>query len=422
MTKQMRFTGAIIAIYLFSSGINAANARDYYVSKNGSDSASGTSSSPWRTIKKAMSAPLNPGDRVVVRPGIYNEGVYIRSGGSASADVTLLSEVPGGAKITPPDKKIGIQIAANFVTVDGFEVFNGNAGGIVGSSVHHVTVSNNISHDNSGSGIFFGASDFLTIDGNEVYRTASAGVTSGLSILHPQNVTGNKSTEGFRIVVRNNIFHHNKTITGKAHTDGNGMILDDYNCHHSCNAAGQVPYKFKTLVENNISYSNGGKGIQVAFSSNATIRNNTAWHNSTDLVNSTSTWKAELSNMEGDNNLWVNNIAIADPSINKNNRAIMNVSYNKVANSNVRYYNNITYSGKSGDASVLKNNNNAVPTVGNGNKLGVNPRLVNAPTNFRLQSSSPAIDSGTAQFGLPAEDIDGGRRSIRTVDMGAYEQ
>ena len=41
-------------------------------------------------------------------------------------------------------------------------------------------------------------------------------------------------------------------------------------------------YTFPTLVENNLVYSNGGKGIQIQLSDNVTIRNNTAYHNNLD--------------------------------------------------------------------------------------------------------------------------------------------
>ncbi len=64
----------------------------YYVSTTGSDSANGNSDSPWRTISHAMDSPLQPGDEVVVRPGMYFEkyGVAMKAG-SADGYITLRS-------------------------------------------------------------------------------------------------------------------------------------------------------------------------------------------------------------------------------------------------------------------------------------------------------------------------------------------
>jgi serralysin len=67
---------------------------------------------------------------------------------------------------------------------------------------------------------------------------------------------------------------------------------------------------------------------------------------------------------------------------------------------------------------------NATPRSSDGNKLGVNPRFVKAARSgfdFRLASGSPAIDAGTAAFGLPAKDLAGRARAQGTVDIGAYE-
>lgn len=67
---------------------------------------------------------------------------------------------------------------------------------------------------------------------------------------------------------------------------------------------------------------------------------------------------------------------------------------------------------------------NATPRSSDGNKLGVNPSFVKAARSgfdFRLESGSPAIDAGTAAFGLSAKDLAGRARAQGTVDIGAYE-
>ena len=103
----------------------------YYVATNGSDSGNGGSGSPWRTISKAMKAKLKPGDEVVVRSGTYKEWVVVNKDGAAGRYITVRSEMPGGAKIDVPDgKTYGINVNANYVKVDGFEVFGSTRSGI----------------------------------------------------------------------------------------------------------------------------------------------------------------------------------------------------------------------------------------------------------------------------------------------------
>ena len=59
--------------------------------------------------------------------------------------------------------------------------------------------------------------------------------------------------------------------------------MDDF--HNSQNGSAAGNYPFTTLVENNLVYGNGGKGIQVFLSDNVTIRNNTAYFNNRDKLN-----------------------------------------------------------------------------------------------------------------------------------------
>ncbi|HRO25442.1 MAG TPA: right-handed parallel beta-helix repeat-containing protein, partial [Promineifilum sp.] len=334
----------------------------YYVATNGNNSGSGTSSSPWRTISKAMTANLKSGDEVVVRSGTYNEGVYITKNG-----ITLRSEVPGGAKVDPPSGKIGIHIAGDHVTVKGFEVYGSTSAGIVGKKVHHVNVFDNKVHDNKDNGIVFIQSDFVTIDGNVVYENASMSARSGISIFHPENITGSK-TGGYRIIVRNNVSYKNKNDSG--HTDGNGIIFDDFNATQD----GKLPaYKFPSLIENNLLYNNGGPGVMVYLSENVTVRGNTAWKNNLDTKNS-GTWRAEFQNQASDNTTWVNNTAVADKSVNKHNAAIGSFTYSGDKNTGVTWSGNTTFNGQGGDPAVNTNNGNAGPSAG-ANRLGVNPGL-----------------------------------------------
>jgi parallel beta-helix repeat protein len=380
----------------------------YYVSTNGSDNGNGSASSPWRTISKAMRADLKSGDEVVVRSGTYKESVTISQDG-----VTLRSEVRGGAKIdVPSDGQLGINVNANHVKVDGFEVFGSDKSGIGGRRVHHVEITNNKSHDNETAGIYFQQSEFITIEGNVVYENARSGPSSGISVHNAQNITGDTWTKGYRFIIRDNVSYDNVAKSGPR-TDANGIIIDDF---RTTKEPHLNAYKFATLVENNVVYNNGGKGIQVVWSDYVTVRNNTAWHNSTDQK-SDSTWRAELSNTQSSYNTWINNIAVANPKLDKHNVAISSISTGDYKNKDVVWHNNLTFNGDKGEDSVRANGNNSFPTSENGNKLGVDPKFANAPFNFKLEFGSPAIDGGTHRFGTGQLPLDG----KGTIDIGAFQ-
>ncbi len=390
----------------------------YYVATNGNNSSAGSSASPWKTISHAMQSNLKPGDVVIVRPGTYAEAVTINKGGSSAGDVTLKAEVPGEALIRPPASGWnGISVNANYVTIDGFDIKGARGDGIEANNVHHVNVLNNTVSGSGESGIQFNWAEFITIDGNTTFGNAISGWYSGISIYQNRNITGDTTTGGFRTVVRNNISYDNVTKNGE-HTDGNGIIIDDF---QSTQTNGHPNYTYPTLIENNLVYENGGKGIQVTWSDSVTVRNNTAWHNNQDSLNP-GTWRGELSNSASSNNTWVNNIAVADPTINRNNTAIDNTSSGGYVNKNVVWSNNLTFNETAGQSSVRTDGGNAAPNAANGNKLGVNPLFVDAPGgDFHIRAGSPAIDAGTNRYGLGATDLDGDARAIGTVDIGSDE-
>ena len=54
------------------AGSRAAQATEYYVSPNGSNSNDGTFDHPWKTVEYAL-GQLSPGDVLYLRAGIYYE-------------------------------------------------------------------------------------------------------------------------------------------------------------------------------------------------------------------------------------------------------------------------------------------------------------------------------------------------------------
>ena len=141
------------------------------------------------------------------------------------------------------------------------------------------------------------------------------------------------------------------------HIDGNEIIFDDFKSAQD----GKIgAYKFASLIENNLAYQNGGSGIMVFSSDNVTVRGNTVWRNNLDNK-SNSSWRAELQNQKSDNVTWIDNVAVTDLSVNRNNTAIGNFSFKGDNNTNVVWRNNTTFNGRNGDNSVSTNFGNSAP-------------------------------------------------------------
>jgi serralysin len=409
--------------------------RTFYVSTAGNDANPGTLDKPFATIMGALNrvADLGAGDRVVVLPGTYAEAVNVIRGGDASAYFTLASQVPFGAKIrSPASSYSAVNIQKNFVTIDGFDVQSGGGGhGIEATYLdgdtkkngpHHISVVNNRVHDCAGGGIELAFGDYYLIDNNICFGNCATNSFqgSGISVYEPRAVAG---TEDIRIIISRNTSYSNAAVNltnGAEHSDGNGIIIDDFRNTQKPNPAGA--YSKKTLVENNVCYYNGGKGIQVYLSDNVIVRNNTCCFNNRDPKNP-ATWRGEFSNHNGSNNIFANNIGFADTKVNPFNAAILDASSGGYTNVNVLWLRNLTFNGTPGNASITQQPKNPtlVATSPYLNLLGVDPLFV-SPTDFHLQAKSPARDAGLMTYGVGTIDRDGKPRVSGTAaDLGAYE-
>lgn len=346
-----------------------------YVSPTGSDSAAGTEAAPLKTIPAAL-GKARPGDDVVVRPGTYSGGTIYMPAGAEGREIRLISETPRAAKLRTSD--FAVIRMANYTTVEGFDLQGPNHG-IFNEGVHHITMRGNFAHDCGNSGMGAMHSDFVTIEGNECARCASLTWDSGISVYQPWSLTGDNTTK-LRIVVRDNVCHDNITAPQSGlHTDGNGIIMDDFrNLQNGSPQSGK--YEFGFLVENNLCYGNGGKGIQIAWSNNGVVRRNTVIGNNRDSANWGTDPLADLSSQDSHGNRYEGNLAVADRSLRASHAAI---GYN-YGSTKGQFVGNATWAGTPGDGAVMKHNAGDAGTWTD-NLLGVDPKLVDyAPTNPAL--------------------------------------
>jgi parallel beta-helix repeat protein len=284
--------------------------KTYYVSGNGNDQNSGLStSSAFRTIQKAANL-TNPGDTVLIMNGLYTNlpqagnGVNIKRSGTANAWIRYKA-YPGHFPKIQHNTWDGISISngASYIEINGLEVVGNNAnitldyamsqktntrnqltngncikvGGRTNTHSHHIRIVNNKIHDCGGTGIAVMQSDYVTVDNNVVFNNAWYSVygCSGISVLGSWNYDNNR---GYKIFVTNNKTYNNRMyipfISDGRITDGNGIIIDSSRNDRDNSNLGA--YKGRTLIQNNLTFNNGGSGIHSFYSDHVDIVNNTA--------------------------------------------------------------------------------------------------------------------------------------------------
>ena len=416
-------------------------ATNYYVSPSGNNSNTGLyPNTPFQTIQKGHDV-ATAGDTVFIMDGIYSSStttlLKITRSGTANAYITFKALAGHKPKIfISGNVWNAVTINGNYIVIDGIELegnnanitydqafaaytnyINGTAGplgnyntngfSIGGPSTetrfpHHVVIRNCTVHDFPGGGISSIQADYTTIENNLVYNNAWYMMYggSGISILTPfdsDNVTSYKN------IIRNNKCYTNKTTIPwhsiRKLSDGNGIIID-INQYPYGGSPGGVPYVGRTLVENNLCVNNGGSGIHAYRANHVDMINNTVYQNATVL----SDYANIFANDCVDVNIF-NNISYAASGKKCN-------STNK--NVNVKYDFNIYFNG----SVAVQGTNDAI----------ADPKFINPSTdvtmsNFKLQTTSPAIDQGSnvaGQYSL--KDILGiSRPQGLKPDRGAYE-
>jgi parallel beta-helix repeat protein len=408
----------------------AAAPTTYFVSPLGDDSDGLSEGTAFRSPQRAADV-VDPGDTVVLMDGVYesgpqSNGVTLTRSGTADAWITFTA-APGATPVIKAQAWLGFSIeGAQYVLVDGLTVEGvadevdeaealrqqdtddprvlNNCFGVVANpddptdTSHHITIRNSVARDCSGAGMYTFGADYVTFEYNQIYRNArwSSYANSGVSMYQSRDV--DESTD-VKMVIRGNAIYSNENRVpfrfsaddpaDRTISDGNGIIIDDGRNTQSFVGPAGVPYRGRTVIENNLVLGNGGRGIHVFLSDHVTIVNNTTSGNSW----TPSIEDGEITAIEASDVFIGNNIAFAS-----DDRPAFTVfpsperSPDEVASFGV----NLT------DADPLF--------------------LDGESGDFRLQDGSPAIDAGDPDV-APAVDYDGAPRpQSGGVDLGAYER
>jgi len=406
---------AILLPFVLLSFSLSANV--YYVSPDGSDANPGTESQPFRYIQRAADRTA-PGDTVYVMGGTYTKyqhaGATISIHRSGDPDAYIVFKAyPGDTPkiISPTWNAFDIRDGVSHIEINGFEIegqphamSDSSGNGIFCSGgAHHIRILNNHVHHVPGGGIGSNGCDYIHIEGNIVHHTSfySGYQNSGISLYENINID---EEPGYHNIIRNNISYANENRRlplwgGNQVTDGNGIIIDDFRNQQNNS---REPYTGSTLIENNIVFDNGGRGIHCYLSDHVVIVNNTLYKNS----RSADISDGELTAMQSSDIIFMNNIVYAAQSGSRGNKTWQAA--------NTLYDYNLYY------------NNRALSVRGDHDIIDADPRFVTASTdpetaNFHLQQDSPAINAGSLQY-APETDFNGGSRVIAgKIDLGALE-
>lgn len=386
----------------------------YYVDQSrGDDSNPGTTENlPFKTIQRANKI-VAEGDTVYVKNGTYNENITITQSGNPNNWI-VFQAFPDHKPFVIGTQDGTFRISGNYIKIIGLRISSTELGsGIhVGKGNHHTQIIKNEIHNSGCGGISGQETDYLYIEGNIVYKNAfrSPYQCSGISIYQAQEFD---NKPGFHNIIRGNISYANENKLAKDNgkvTDGNGIIIDDF--RHTQNQSKIPKYTAWTLIENNLVFDNGGRGIHVFQSDNVVVRNNTTFKN-LKSSNLEGHLNGELTTYFSSNVHFYNNIVYATD---KSKKTLVDDYSSKN-----KWDYNLSYNG-----SILITDGHSDSVLGNNNLIDVDPVFINPSiipnaANFSLQATSPAIDAGTS-INASHSDFDAKIRPLGSgYDIGAYE-
>jgi parallel beta-helix repeat protein len=360
---------ALPALITEASAATPVPALHLYVATTGSDSNSGTQTSPFRTITRAANV-ASPSTTVHVAPGTYRENVRTSVDGIASGRIRYVSDTKWGAKIIGSGKDAMWTNNGNYTEISGFDISGSGRLGIL-NTASHTLISNNHVHD-------------LTVSGG-CTGNGGAGINNGNYRGSDDDIIGN--------VV------HDIGVPGKC----NGV----QGIYHS---------NLRGRIYNNIVYRASAYGIHLWHAAdNVIVANNTVFANGAASVGG----GIVIGAGDGPGGVVLNNTQV-----------INNIVYNNPAASIYEYCypgQNCIGSGNTIANNLVYRNGSGI-TLRAGSASGTiaaDPQFVdyqaNGTGNYRLKRTSPGVDKGVSSH-APSADIDNAARPRgAALDIGAYE-
>jgi hypothetical protein len=282
--------------------------------------------------------------------------------GTSSARIRYISDQQGAAHIVGGTGEAAWLNKGDYVDIAGFDVTGGNPNGI----------------ENLASNV--------RILGNIVHDIVALCDSNGGSGINNASYTAQDNDIAFNFV------HDVRAAASCSARHGVGIYHSNLRGH----------------VYNNISIHNGTEGIQLWHAANAVVvANNTSINNGENgFVIGAGDSPGGITN---DNSIVVNNIAA--------NNAFYGIQEFGITGPNNRYQNNLVFGNPSANLTLLTGSATGTVTA--------DPQFVNntgdSLGNYRLGTTSPAIDAGTSNNAPTVDFVGGTRPQGRAIDIGAYE-
>jgi len=194
----------------------SSNGNTYRVATTGSDeTGDGSESNPWRTIQHAADIVI-AGDRVLVHPGVYNEEVIISNkSGTENNYITFESLVEHGAVIDGQKtlyRNFQLQ-SSHYIRIKGFHLLNAAGNPVRASASNYCIIEDNICEDGywtgdhwARGGIWFeDSSHHVTIQRNHIFRYRGGDHLETMGIMIQATANPFTGAEGGNVVRYNEI-------------------------------------------------------------------------------------------------------------------------------------------------------------------------------------------------------------------------
>ncbi len=391
-----------LSILSLFAGTIVSEAATYYVAPIGNDANSGSDLTPFKTIQRGIRA-LGAGDTLYIRGGVYPEQINSNSltipTGSSWNDAPVISAYSGESVVLQP------------------------AGSAEIVNLAHPYIKYVVFKD-------------LILDGSGLQRTCANGYGCSFGV----SVTNGANHVRFTNTEVKNVAGSGILMTRGSSTIPTSIEFIGCNVHHNGLESRDHGFYFATsgnLVRNCKVHDNAGFGIHIyTGNTSVTADNNTIDGN--DVYNNALTSGSAPGILvdNGTGNLVMNNIV----RLNKNGIQVGNQWTSAATASLTKVYNNTVYNNLPGlgidiftSSSQAEVKNNIVykngGTIGNkgastvmSNNLLTDPKFVDElGGNFKLQSTSPAVNQGVILSLVPTDLAGVTRPQLGTHDMGAYE-
>ena len=283
LARRVKYLKAFLFFIIFLLHFSIANADDYYVATDGSDSNPGTITQPWQHIAWATCggsygcpiATNNPnklkaGDTLYIRAGTYNEYNIKFANSGASGNLITIKGYTGETAIIDGGFTDGSGLSwgavifidnNHYITLDGLTIKRGLRANVrigydyypTNITIKNCDLSDFVASDNSGE-VTIGHSSNIVIENNRLHnRQAYSGDTS-----KGYNAAGVHIFYAGTLTIRNNeIYSTNNGVYYKGSWENGSTTIIENNLIYNQDKWGISVSKSDSIIRNNIIYNIG---------------------------------------------------------------------------------------------------------------------------------------------------------------------